>query len=84
MTGMGAEEIWEGVWKNTVSKEVLKVFHSREGPEIFCVRQNLKNPAGFDLGQTLSYCTSIQILMRSLQYANMITFRSDHDSNLNL
>ena len=40
MTGTGAEEIWEGLWKNTVPEEGLsKSFYSREGPEIFCVLQ---------------------------------------------
>ena len=43
MTVTGAEEIWEEVWKNTVSKKFLIL---ERGSGIFCVLQSPKNPRG--------------------------------------
>ena len=71
--GGGLEKIKRGFWKSFF---ILERDH-----EVFCVLQSLENPGGFNLDQTLSYCASIQILMRSLKYANIIKFRSDNDSN---
>ena len=46
MTGTGAEEIWEGVWKKcSIQRGVSKKFSIVErGFEVFCVLQNPKNP----------------------------------------
>ena len=85
MAGMGAEEMWEGVWKKySIQRGLSKRFLILERcPKIFCVLQSPKNPrGGTQLDQISSDCTSIQILMRSLQHANMITFRSHDDSKL--
>ena len=81
---IGADEILEGVWKNAVSKERFqKNFPFEIGVLTFFVSfKTRKNPEGLNLDQISSYCTSIQILMRSLQYANMIIFRSHPVSNL--
>ena len=82
MTPTGADEIWEGSGKKySIQSGVIKKFFILErGPEFFCVLQSPKYPGGggggrrLNLDQISSYCTSIQILMRSLQYANIITF----------
>ena len=70
-----------GVWKEMQypKRGFQKVFHSREGFGNFLCPST---PEKSSLDQISSYCTSVQILIRSLQYANMITFRSHADSNL--
>ena len=72
------EKILDEIWK--------KIQYPKRGFEklaILSILQNPKNPrGGLNLDQILSYCTFIQILTRSLQYANMITFHFHADSNL--
>ena len=85
-----------GVWKNTAysiqrGKKSCFFFCLETGPEISCIFQSPENPMGrggggvggeLSLDQISSYCTSIKILIRLFQYANMITFQSHDDSNL--
>ena len=66
-----------GLEKDTVSKEGLyKDFILVMGPEIFCPTKPQRSPEeeALNLDQISSYCTFIKFLMRSLKYANMITF----------
>ena len=75
----GGRDMGEGLEKIQYPKrDFEKVFDSREG-----YFKAPKIPGeGLNVDQISSYGTSIQILMSSLQYANMITFRSHDDSNL--
>ena len=67
----------EGVWKKTVSKEGFEnVFHSREGSLNFlCPSKPQKSGGGggLNLDETLSYCTSIQILITAVCQYNYIS-----------